>query len=143
MADSDEQYEARLSTTFETPEVGISAVKERIKKAKRIRINSIPMSLLEDLLPLVRGKDVMIILPNGVKPRKVHKDAGKVGVTRSRIYRDYKGVEALVGSVGFSDIIFTILWTEEQIIEVETMEYPKCVKCMGQTYDVAWRYAKT
>jgi len=136
------KYEAKLSTTFTTPEEGIQALKERLQKAKRVRINGIPMSLLDELLPEVRSKDVMIILPRGQKLKKAYKDAGEVTVTTSRTYVDFKGTEANAGSIIFSDVMFSILWTKDEILQIETMEYPKCVKCLHGTFDVAWRYAK-
>lgn len=136
------KYEAKLSTVFKTPRDGILAIKQRLVRAKRIRINAIPMTLLEELLPLIKGKDVMVILPRGQKPKKAHKDAGPVAVTSSRIYVDFKGTEANAGSITVSDVMFNVLWTKDQILQIETMEYPKCVKCLHGTFDVAWRYAK-
>ena len=136
------KYEAKLSTVFKTPKEGVQAIKNRLEKAKRVRVSAIPMSLLDELLPLVKTKDFMVILPRGQKSKKAQKDVGDVAVTASRIYVDFKGTEANAGSITFSDVMFSILWTKDKILQIETLEYPKCVKCMHGTFDVAWRYAK-
>ena len=64
----DGRYEAKIGTTFATVEEGISEIKRMIQKSRRIRISSIPMSLLEELKPLLKDKDLMIILPLNEKP---------------------------------------------------------------------------
>ncbi len=136
------RYEARLSTTFGTTKEGIDAIKKKLKGAKKVRISNIPMPLLQDLKPLFQGKDVMMILPLGEQVSDALKALGKVAVTKAKIFKDYKGTEAYVGSVFFSDIIFNILWAGDTILEIDTMEYSKCVKCMKGIFDTGWRYSQ-
>ena len=138
----DGKYEARISTTFATPQQGTAAIQQELKRAKRVRISNVPMPLLRELVPLLRGKDVMIILPTGEKPSDDLKELGKVAVTKGRIYKNYKGVEALAGAVYFSDVVFSVAWAGDEILEIATMEYSKCVKCMKSTFDVGWHYAQ-
>ena len=57
------KYEAKIGSTFATPEEGIAEIKRAIQKSRRIRISKIPMPLLEELKPLLKDKDLMIILP--------------------------------------------------------------------------------
>lgn len=138
----DGRYEARLSTTFATAKEGIDAIKKKLEGSKKVRISNIPMPLLQELKPLLHGKDVMLILPLGEKPSGDLKELGKVAVTKAKIFKDYKGTEAYVGSVFFSDIIFNILWAGDTILEIDTMEYSKCVKCMKGIFDTGWRYSQ-
>jgi hypothetical protein len=138
----DGRYEAKLGTKFKKTEDGIEEIKRRILRSRGIRINNIPMSLLDELKPHLRGKDLKIILPLGAKTTQDLKEIGEVAVTSARIYTEYDGEEANSGSVAFSDVIFNIAWTDGEILDISTMEYSKCVKCLRETFEGSWRYAK-
>lgn len=56
----DGQYQEQISTVFKTNKEAIEQIKGKIAKSRRVRISSIPMSLLEELLPLLQGKDVKL-----------------------------------------------------------------------------------
>lgn len=136
------RYEMKIGTGFKKAEEGIEEIKKHILKSRAVRVNNIPMALLEELKPLLKGKDLRIILPQGEEKTAELEELGKVAVTKSRIYSEYDGEEANMGSISFSDIIFNIAWLEGRILEISTMEYSKCVKCLGKTFEMAWRYAK-
>ena len=138
----DGKYEAKIGTTFATAEEGIVEIKRQIQKSRRIRISNIPMSLLEELKPLLKDKDLMVILPLGEEPDETLKQIAQTATTKARIYTDYKEVEANVGSVYFANTVYNIAWANNQILNVATMEYGKCVKCMQGMFDGGWRYAK-
>jgi hypothetical protein len=138
----DGRYEAKLSTTFENVHDAISEVKKKIQKSRKIRISNIPMSLLEELKPHLREKDLKLVLPTGEKPSKELKELGEVATTKARIYVDFKGKEANSGSINFSDIVFNFVWVDDKILSVSTMEYGKCVKCLSETFEGGWRYAQ-
>lgn len=136
------KYEMKIATVFATPKEAIEQIKKKIAKARKLRINNIPMPLLDKLAPLLTGKDVRIILPAQTRPTAEIKKLGPVAVTTARIYKDYKGAEANTGSVSFADRIFEITWTSKKILDVTAMDYDKCVKCLRDTFELAWRYAK-
>ena len=136
------RYEAKLSTTFSTIEEGVEEIRRKLQKARRVRINSIPMGLLEDLKPLLRDKDLKIILPLGEKPSEELKKLGETATTKARIYVDYMGKEANTGSIGFSDVNFNIIWLGDKILNISTMEYGTCVKCLLKTFETGWRYSQ-
>ncbi|MHC4499979.1 MAG: hypothetical protein ACYS21_12795 [Planctomycetota bacterium] len=138
----DGRYEAKISTTFRTTNEAVEAIKEKIGKSRRVRISGIPMSLLKKLLPVLKGKDVKIILPLGEKAGPELKEVGEVAVTKARIYKDHKGTEANLGSLYFSDRIFSVAWVDDRILEIDAMDYDKCVKCMRNMFDVGWRYSE-
>jgi len=138
----DGKYEAKISTTFATVEEGLEEIKRMIQKARRIRISNIPMSLLEELKPLLKDKDLMIILPLGEKPTKELKQLAPTATTKARIYVDYRGKEANSGSVSFANRNFSIIWLSNSILDVSAMEYGKCVKCLAGTFEGGWRYAQ-
>jgi len=138
----DGKYEAKIGTTFATVEEGIAELKRMIQKSRKIRISNIPMSLLEELKPMLKDKDLMIILPMNEKPKEELKQLAPTATTKARIYVDYKGEEANSGSVTFSRLIFNLAWVNNKILNVSTMEYGKCVKCMAGTFEGGWRYSQ-
>jgi hypothetical protein len=138
----DGRYETKLSTTFETVEEAIDEIKKKIQKSRRIRISNIPMSMLEELKPHLKEKDLKIVLPIGEKPDEELKKLGEVATTKARIYVDFKGKEANSGSINFSDIIFNVVWIDDEILNVSTMEYGKCIKCLSETFEGGWRYSQ-
>src|SRR3989337_3235501 len=104
----DGRYEAKISTTFATVEEGIEEIKRMIQKARRIRISNIPMTLLEELKPLLKDKDLMIILPLNEKPSEELKQLAQTATTKARVYVDYHGQEANSGSINFASTIYNI-----------------------------------
>jgi hypothetical protein len=138
----DGKYEAKIGTTFATVEEGLAELKRMIQKSRRIRISNIPMNLLEELKPLLNDKDLMIILPMNEKPTEELKQLAPMATTKARIYVDYKGEEANSGSITFARLIFNVAWVNDKILNVSTMEYGKCVKCMAGSFEGGWRYSQ-
>ena len=133
-------YTSRIP--FRSAAEGVEAIREKTGKSRRVRISGIPMGMLKKLAPLLKGKDVKIILPLGEKAGAEVKEFGDVAVTKARIYKDHKGTEANVGSIYFSDRVFSVAWVGEKILEIDAMDYDKCVKCMRGMFDVGWRYSE-
>ena len=138
----DGQYQAKISTVFARVSDGIRELKDKIAGSRKVRISNIPAGLLDRLLGTLKGKDVKIILPGGVKPTAKMREVGDVAVQKAKIYSDFKGVEANEGSVYFSDVMFCVTWSKDKIHQIATMEYAKCVKCMKGTFEMAWRYSE-
>ena len=138
----DGKYEAKISTTFASTKDALEAIKSKIEKSRRVRISNIPGYLLEKLLPLLKGKDVKIVLPIKEKPTDELKELGDVAVQKAKIYVDYKGIEANAGSIYFSDRVFSVIWEGNRIFEISAMDYSKCIKCMRKMFDVGWHYAQ-
>ena len=138
----DGKYEAKIGTTFATVEEGIAETKRMIQKSRKIRISNIPMSLLEELKPLLKDKDLMIILPMNEKPTEELKQLAPTATTKARIYVDYKGEEANSGSINLARLIFNVAWVNDKVLGVSTMEYGKCVKCLAGSFEGGWRYAQ-
>jgi len=120
----------------------VDEIKRKIQKSRRIRISNVPMKLLNELRPLLAGKDLKIILPLGEKPGEELKKLGEIATTKARLYVDFKGEEANSGSIIFSDRAFNIVWLGNQIFEVTVMEYGKCVRCLAKTFETSWRYSQ-
>jgi hypothetical protein len=138
----DGRYEAKISTTYATVEEGVREIKKKITKSRKLRLSCLPMKLLEELRPLLKDKDLKIILPLGEKPDEELKKLCPVATTKARIYVDYMGKEATAGTVTFSDIIFSVTWAGDDILSVGAMNYGSCVKCMAGTFEGGWRYSQ-
>ena len=135
-------YEARLSTRFPSVEEGLDALRDKIRRARKIRISNVPGFLVEELAPLLDNKDLMLILPRGEEPSDRLTGLGDIAVSKSRIFVDLGGREVESGTFSFSDRTFSVLWTGDEIVEVATMDYSKCAKCMLETFDMGWRYSR-
>ncbi len=138
----DGAYEAKISTTFASPQEGVEEIKRMIKKSRRIRISGIPMPLLNELKPLLTEKDLMIMLPLNEKPTEELKVLAPIATTKAKIYVDYMGQEAFSGSISFPSRSFSIIWKGDKILAVSAMEYSKCAKCMMETFEGGWHYAQ-
>lgn len=138
----DGQYQAKISTVFAGVNEGIKQLKDKIASSRKVRISNIPVGLLDKLLPVLKDKDVKIILPNGATPTEKMKQIGGVAIQKAKIYSDFKGVEADEGSIYFSDVMFCVTWAKDRILQIATMEYDKCVKCMKGNFDLGWRYSE-
>lgn len=138
----DGKYEAKISTTYASPQEGIEEIKRMIKKSRRIRIGGISMPLLNELVPLLKEKDLMIVLPLGEKPTDELKALAPIATTKAKIYVDYMGQDANSGSVNFPSRSFSVIWAGEKILAVSAMEYGKCAKCMLETFEGGWHYAQ-
>ena len=138
----DGKYEAKISTTYATPQEGIDEIKRMIQKSRRLRISGIPMPLLDELKPLLKDKDLMIVLPQNEKSTDELKALAPIATTKARIYVDWMGQEANSGSVNFASRSFSVIWVGDKILAVSAMEYGKCVKCMMETFEGGWRYAQ-
>lgn len=138
----DGKYEAKISTTYASPEEGINEIKRMIRKSRRIRISGIPLQLLEELKPLLKEKDLMIVLPLNEKPTDELKALAPIATTKAHIYVDYMGQEANTGSVNFPSRSFSVIWTPQKILAVSAMEYGKCVKCLLETFEGGWHFAQ-
>ncbi len=66
----DGKYEAKISTMYASPEEGMNEIKRMIQKSRRIRISNIPMHVLNEFMPLLKDKDLMIILPQNETPNE-------------------------------------------------------------------------
>jgi hypothetical protein len=138
----DGKYEMKIGTTFATVEEGIAEIKCMVQKSRRIRVSNIPMSLLEELKPMLKDKDLMVILSMNEKPTEELKKLAPTATTKARMYVDYKGEEANSGSITFASTVFNIAWVNNRILGVSTMEYGKRVKCLAGTFEGGWRYSQ-
>jgi hypothetical protein len=138
----DGKYEAKISTTYVTPQEAINEIKRMLQKSRRIRISNIPMLLLSEFLPLLKDKDLMIVLPQNEKPTEELKALAPIATAKARIYVDYMGQEAATGSINFASRCFNIIWDSEKILAVSAMEYSKCAKCMMDSFEGNWHYAQ-
>ena len=39
-------------------------------------------------------------------------------------------------------IVFNIAWLNDKILDISTMEYGKCVKCLAGSFEGGWKYSQ-
>ena len=131
----------KIQTVYDTTK-GIEAIKETVGKSKKLRITTIPPSLLKELMPLLTDKDIKILLLPGEKVPEKSPNITDVGIAKSRLLADYKGEEVIVGSITTPAVSFNIMWKDDRILDISAMNYERCVRCMGESFeDTGWRYA--
>ena len=137
------KFVQKLQTFYTTPKEAIAEIKYRLKRSRKIRINTIPMGLLLELLPRLKKKDLKIILPEGEILTKELEELGECAISKVRIFIDYMGDEVNAGSVCFSDKIFNRIWRNNEILAIISFDYLKCVKCMVKDmFETSWQYSK-
>lgn len=131
----------RITTVYETQK-GLDAIKETVIKSKKLRITTIPPSLLKELLPLLIDKDIKILLLPGEKMSEKIEGISDIAITKSKILADFKGDEMIVGTITSPAISFNIMWKDDKIFDITAMNYERCVRCLGESFeDTSWRYA--
>ncbi len=137
------RYEIKISETYSSPKEGLAEIRKRLEKARKVRINSIPMKMLYDLKPdLESVPDLKIILPRGKRSNKELRELGDVATTKAKVYKVHKGKEINAGYIGFTDVMFYIDWNDKRVLNIRALYYGKCVKCMNDGFEGAWRYAR-
>ncbi len=137
------KYVCKISEIYDTKE-GINALKEEIRKAKNIRLQNIPENLMNELLPLLKGKKIRMILPPGSKPSEKLLEFSEVGIAspKADIYNVYKGKKIYPAGIFLPKIFFNVISINGDVFQISSMEYQKCIKCMNQTFEFAWRRSK-
>lgn len=131
----------KITTVYETSK-GIEAIKETIVKSKRLRITTIPPSLLKEIIPLLADKDIKILLLPSDKPHEKIEGITDVAITKSKLLADYKGDEMIIGSITSPAVSFNILWKDDKIYDISAMNYERCVRCQSESFeDTGWRFA--
>lgn len=138
----DGKYEAQIATYYKNVDEAMEDVRSMIKRTRKVRISNIPVPLLKELMPLLEGKDLAVILPDGAEPWPELTALCDVARQKSRIYVVYHGAEALTGSIVLPDVQFGVIWDKDKILDIAAMNYSSCVKCMRKTFDMGWRYAE-
>ena len=131
----------RITTVYDTQR-GIEAIKETVTKSKKLRITTIPPSLLKELMPLLVEKDIKILLLPGEKvPEKID-GITDIGISKSKLLADYKGDEMIIGTITSPAVSFNVMWKDDMIFDITAMNYERCVRCMGESFeDTGWRFA--
>lgn len=129
-------------TTVYDMQKGIDAIKETVTKSKKLRITTIPPSLLKELMPLLADKDIKIlVLPSEKFPEKIN-GVTDIAITKSKLLADFKGDEVIVGTITSPAVSFNVLWKDDKILDITAMNYERCVRCMSESFeDTGWRFA--
>ncbi len=137
------KYVCKISEVYGRDE-GLKAIKKEIGRSRRVNLQNIPPGLFKELEPLLKDKVVKIIVPAGAEPGKELMAIGEVGIAspKADIYHVFKGRKVYVGGVYLPRNFFSLVPVGGEVVQVSTLEYPKCVKCMNQAFEFGWRRSK-
>jgi len=140
----DGKYECLIMTYYRNTDEAMDEIRSRVKRTRKVRVANIPVPLLKELLPLLKDKDLAVILPEMGEPWPELLEMGPVGRQKAKIYVMYRGAEATAGNIILPDVHFSILWDARtgKVLEITAMNYSSCVKCQRKTFDMSWRYSE-
>jgi len=130
-----------------TPADGIRLVMEYLEKSSNIIVHDLPDFMLGNILESLREKGVMsakILASSETSLKKELKEFPKARILPSYIDTKfiYQGIEARTGGVAMDEINFALPWSRDEILEVRTVEWSKCVECMFNMYNAEWIISK-
>ncbi len=118
---------------------GIEVIKEYINDAYSVKIYDPPPSLLNEITPYLANKEITIYLP---PKTKIAKDLRPyLAGIKNRIKATYHGQIMTVGCIRLANIIFDIIWQDNEIYDISALTVSKCLACSHRLnlYDKATR----
>jgi hypothetical protein len=92
--------------------------------------------LLDELVPLLKDKDLMIALPQNQTPTEELKQLAPLATSEARIYVDYMSQEANSDAVNFASRSFSIIWVDDKTLDVSAM------KIIVNMLNALWKHLK-
>lgn len=105
-------------------------IKSKIRCSRKVIINNIPLSLLEELLPLLKGKKVSAALKENGSGKSIQDNVENICFYKSDIKASYKNQKMNFGNIVLPSVIFDITWDKKEgIQDITTYKDHHCLKC--------------
>jgi hypothetical protein len=122
-------FNINLGTSY-TPDRGIEVIKRKIRSSRKVIVNNIPVSLLEELLPLLEDKKVLVALKENGSRELIEDDIEDICFYNADIEASYNNQKMNFGNIVLSNMIFDITWDKkERIRDITTYKDHSCLKC--------------
>jgi hypothetical protein len=122
-------FKINLGTSY-TAERGIQAIKHQIRCSRKVIVNNIPVSLLEELLPLLEGKKVSVALKETDSWESIEDSIENICFYNADIEASYNNQKMNFGNIVLPNIIFDITWDKKgRIRDITTYKDHNCLKC--------------
>jgi hypothetical protein len=66
----------------------------------------------------------------------------KTPASRAYRVRSQSVLGAVEHASEHSHTVFNIAWLNDKVLDISTIEYGKCVKCLAGSFEGGWRYAQ-
>lgn len=117
-----------FGTSYKVKE-GIQAIKKELICSKEAILNNIPVSLLQDILPHLKDKDVSITLKESSLVESIEDDIRDISYHSANIHAGYGDEKMQFGCIVLPKILFDIIWNEEGVRDISAIKVRSCLKC--------------
>lgn len=127
------------------PDEGVNILMKDLKESMKVLIVYIPDFLVEQMIPLLDDKEVRILLPYN---HQIHPKVRNMPFSRTaRSWITPKmGIHeqrnAIVGGICFPHVHYGVIWNEDRILEIRTVEVNSCIRCIVEKHVLAWNTGK-
>lgn len=108
---------------------GIRNIKKEIRSSKKVILNNIPLSLVQELLPLLKDKKVSISLKEAEFDQSIGDEIGGISYHDADIQAGYGDENMHFGCIVLPKIIFDVIWNEDGIQDIAGIKTSSCLKC--------------
>jgi hypothetical protein len=109
---------------------GIRVIQREIRRSRRVIFNNIPVALVEEFLPLLKGKKVSAVLKENAHVDSVEEDIEDISYHTANIQAGYANKKMNFGCIVLPNIIFDITWDDkDDIRDITGLKFNKCLKC--------------
>lgn len=108
---------------------GIRNIKKEIRSSKKVILNNIPVSLVQELLPLLKSKNVSISLKENEYDPSIGDEIGGISYHDADIHAGYGDKNMHFGCIVLPKIIFDVIWNEDGIQDISGFKTSSCLKC--------------
>ncbi len=110
-------------------EDGIRDIKKRIRSSKKVILNNSPVSLLQELLPVLKGKDVSVTLKESDFKESIAEDIDGVSYHSAAIHAGHGEEKMHFGCIVLPNMLFDVIWNEDGIRDISGIKLHSCLKC--------------
>jgi hypothetical protein len=122
-------FKINLGTSY-TVDRGIQVIKRKIRCSRKVIVNNIPVSLLEELLPVLEDKNVSVSLSEDCHWESIEDNFENICFYNANIQASYNNQKMNFGNIVLPNMIFDITWDKkEQIRDITEYKDYNCLKC--------------
>ncbi len=110
-------------------EEGIRDIKKGIRSSKKVILNNIPVSLLQELMPLLKGKNVSVSLKKNEFEDLVEDDIKNISYHKAGIHAGHGDEKMHFGCVVLPKMLFDVIWNDEGVQSISGIKLHSCLKC--------------
>ncbi len=110
-------------------EEGLRDIKRGIRSSKKVILNNIPLSLLQELMPLLKGKDVSVSLKKNEFEESIDEDIEGISYHKADIHAGHGDEKMHFGCIVLPKMLFDVIWNDEGVQSISGIKLHSCIKC--------------